>query len=116
MATAEEKFFDNTDPFFNPQATNPPFEETVESFFDGREDFFKKEKDIFDKMKADEAFFFKADEKKKPSRKFTVNSEIVTQGSRYCNCDGLYCGCCSSIKLLGKEKFRGNLFVNLVHL
>uniref|UniRef100_A0A1B6L2N7 DUF4773 domain-containing protein n=1 Tax=Graphocephala atropunctata TaxID=36148 RepID=A0A1B6L2N7_9HEMI len=124
-SSSEEFFFNNVDPFFGPQTTSKPsFIEGVENFFGVREEerLFTKEKDIFDQMQREEEFFFREEAAKKVARsvaKAVVASgqgeeQVVTQGSRYCNCEGLYCGCCTSLKLLGRESFRGCLEMEYV--
>ncbi|XP_054284438.1 uncharacterized protein LOC129001234 isoform X2 [Macrosteles quadrilineatus] len=106
--SSEEFFHDNMFPFFDtPTTQKPSFDEAVEQFFGEREDdkFFKKEEDMFEIMRENEEFFFK--EKSKPVKLAVNDSVTVSQRSKLCNCHDVYCGCCYSVKLFGREKFKG---------
>ncbi|XP_046688880.1 uncharacterized protein LOC124374770 [Homalodisca vitripennis] len=121
-SSSEEFFFNNVVPFFgSPTTSKPSFIEDIENFFGVREEerLFAKEKDIFDQMKKDEEFFFRKETVRRMGKSVKQESgqedaQVVTQGSRYCNCQGMYCGCCTSVKLLGRESFRGCLEMEYV--
>lgn len=97
LTTSEFFESDIPDSFFNPKTTKAPtLDEMAKYFFDveEEEEFFHKDKDLFEKLEDDEKFFFKEEKPKViPSKK--------------CHCATLHCVCCTGFKIANYKQYTG---------